>query len=254
MDVLDKLGQRIYEIDGHIGFLLRAGNAVALIKPWSKNRQFDNTRVVEIAQHLKQNGWVNPMIHVANVPLEGLVCYEGNHRLDAYRQLSPCLDNKHVIVDALMNANDIYMCFNNLAKSVPLAEIDMMMDNNSIQMRKCLDEIVNDLMESYPSFVSTSSRCKTPHFNKDVFKSQIQAFLEVNDFNIDIQSIKPALGILNNAYANDVRIGSEHKKLRPTVVAKCQKGGLWLFAWNKCIPNHDLEWAIIQQQKPLIHL
>lgn len=166
MDILKKTGKLMYDIDGHQGYLVSVSTMNTIVKQWTKNRQLDNHRVNELVQHLKQNGWVDLMIYAAEIPIEGLVCYDGNHRREAYRMVSPLLDKNQVIIDVLKNPKEIYMCFNNINKSVPLAQIDLLMDKDSMKIKDELNELVREYEKTYPHFVSSSARCNTPHFNR----------------------------------------------------------------------------------------
>lgn len=246
MDILKKTGRLVYDIDGHQGYSVCVSLVNNLVKPWSKNRTLDNVRVTELAQHLKQNGWAPPIIYTAEIPTEGLVCYDGNHRREAYRKLSPHLDKQTVIVDILKRPTDVYMCFNNINRSVPLAQIDLLMDKDSVKLRQELDALIHEYEKEFPTFVSTSSRCNTPNFNRDNLKDQLFRFIEQKDYQVNVKNIKEALQVLNDAYSQDCRKNSDIRKLRDNVAKKCADVGLWLFAWRREIPEEDLEWAIKQ--------
>ena len=249
MDIIRKTGRQVYDIDGHIGYEISVSSMNTLLKAWSKNRQLDNTRVNELSRHLKQGGWVPPTIHVAHIPVEGLVCYDGNHRREAYRQISPCFENKTIILDILKKPTEIYKCFNDINKSVPVAQIDLLMDNDFVKIRHELDNLVKKYEKTYSSFVSTSSRCNTPNFNRDNFKDQLFQYIQNKEYQINIQIIEEALNYLNNAYAKDIRSGADVKNLRATVLKKCREENLWLFAWKRDIPFEDIEWAINQNRE-----
>lgn len=255
MEILKKTGRLVYDIDGHQGYSISVATMSTLLKPWSKNRILDNVRVIELAQHLKQNGWVPPIIYTAEIPTEGLVCYDGNHRREAYRKISPSFDKQLVIIDIIKQPLDIYMCFNNINRSVPLAQIDLRMDKDSCKIRQDLDKLMTEYEEDYPLFLSASARCNTPNFNRDHFKDQLFHFIEQNEYQFDVQKLKDALKVLNDTYSKDCRKHSDVKKLRENVARKCRDGGLWLFAWRRDILNEDMEWALNQSSiKDLIEL
>lgn len=246
MDILQRLGTHIYTLDGHSGFLVNVNVVSSLIKCWSKNRKHDEYRINELAQYLLQDGWVPPLIYIANVPGEGLVCYDGNHRREAYKKVSPQLDKKQVIVDILHKSSDIYDAYNCINKSVPLAQIDLMMDKDSMKIREELDGFMTAFSERYQEYLSPSTRSNRPNFNRDNVKDQLYSFLVRHEFQVSMDKLKELLEVLNKAYSNNTRAGSNQKTLKETVVAKCKKGKLWLFAWRRDLPEADLDWALQQ--------
>ena len=215
-----------------------------LVKNWTKNREIDELRVKEICTHLNNGGWVPPILYVANVPTEGLVCYDGNHRRSAYRMSSPQHDQKPVILDVLQNHRDIYSAFNNVNRSVPLAMIDLKMDTNLSNVKVEIESLVKEFEKQHPQLVSTSRRPNAPNFNRDNVKDQLFGFLEEIDLTISVQTLKEALKLLNTAYAEGLRPGSEHCRLKPKVLDKCTKSKMWLFAFRREILETDLKWAI----------
>lgn len=246
MDILKKTGTLLYDIDEHQGYLVPVSIMNNIVKSWSKNRQLDINRVNELIHHLKQNGWIPPIIYVAEIPIEGLVCYDGNHRREAYRLISPFHDKQNIILDILKKPSEIYKSFNNINKSVPLAQIDLLMDQDSAKIRLELDNLMKEYEKEYPAFVSSSIRCNTPNFNRDNFKDQLYRFIEKKDFHVSVKTIKDGLKILNNAYSKDLRINSNIKNLRLNLKNKCTDNNFWLFAWRREILEEDLQWAIEQ--------
>jgi hypothetical protein len=243
MDIIKKIGQKIYDVAGHQGFLVEAQAVNQLVKKWSKNRESDKQRVVEIAHHIRNNGWVPPTMYAAVLPTEGLVCYDGNHRREAYRMLSPAMDKTLVILDVLKSHSDIYDAFQCINKSVPVSLIDTMIDHDSMKMKRDIEALVKEYETRFHGFVSTSTRCNTPRFNRDNLKDQFYRFLTDQE-GTTVADLRVALGVLNDAYKNGVRAGAEHSRLKDRVLEKCEEEGLWLFAFRREISDVDLCWAV----------
>jgi hypothetical protein len=104
--------------------------------------------------------------------------------------------------------------------------------------------MIKEYEVKYASFVSASSKCKTPNFNRDNFKDRIYRYIEENDFQYNVKRMKDAMDYLNTALGNDMRPGMDKSKLRDNVKTKCEKGGLWLFAWQRDINDNDIDWAV----------
>ena len=249
MNLLKKTSTEIYDIDGHVGYLTDVDTVNHLITTWSENREIDIERVKEISDHIQNNGWVPATLYVADLPKVGLVCYDGNHRLQAYQLSSPNTDSKMVIVDVLKNHRKIYETFNNINQSVPLALIDMNHGADVQNIKEDIENLVKEYEKQYPDFKSTSARCNTPQFNRDNFKDMLYRHVENCDFTVSVSTIREALALLNKAYQTGKHKGAEHAKLREKVVDKCTNGKLWLFAFRRDISNTDIEWAIKECEK-----
>ena len=248
MELLEKVGKRAYDIDGHVGYVVGVPDMNVLVKAWSKNREMDLNRVAEIAVHLRRGGWVKPEIYVAHLPQEGLVCYDGNHRREAYKTLSrenakDC-SNKKVVLDVLKDWRKIYDCFTNVNLSVHVSQAYLNFGVAHANVRDELDGLVRGLERRFPGFVSSSHRCHAPHFNRDQLKDQLFSFVETKEFRVSVGTLRNALDLLNDAFANDERPRSHHDQLRDAVREKCEAGGLWLFAFRRDISDEDLGWAV----------
>lgn len=247
MNIIKKLGTRLYDANGHIGYLVEVELVTQLVSKWSKNRESDKQRVIEISQHIKEKKWVPMTIYTANLPIEGLVCYDGNHRREAFKQISPLMNKALVIIDILKDPSDIYAAFQCINKSVPISLIDSMVDHDTLKTKQDIELLVKHYEMHFHTFISTSPRCNTPHFNRDNFKDQLYRLLCGHGLvknKVTLSDLKNALEILNDAYKKDTRAGSEHSRLRERVLEKCKNDGLWLFAFRREISDVDIMWAL----------
>jgi hypothetical protein len=116
--VLSKLGKLIYKQNTHYGYQISWADIKPLIKCWNKNRPPDMTRVNEMINHHKNDGFLPPYLCLAEC--NGyLVCYDGNHRRECFSQLDEDLT---VIIDVIFDTTDadIFTAFNDVNKSVQL--------------------------------------------------------------------------------------------------------------------------------------
>jgi len=171
--IFNSLGQPIYDLNGHKGFLVRWKLISPFCKKWSRNRDADLARVNEMIDFYHKGGYIPRIVHLAEVKDEGLVCYDGNHRKEVFDK---CNDEDVLcIVDVMFGAtqNDIYKAFNNINKSVQLPAIYIDECNNDNNVKAEIVELVKEYENKYKPLLSTSARCHAPNFNRDNFTDNI---------------------------------------------------------------------------------
>lgn len=175
---------------------------------------------------------------MAYVEGEGLVCFDGNHRREALSRME-WGDEFSVFLDVLLNATprDIFCCFDALNKSVqvPLVFVD---DNN---VREVVLGAVREFELLYKPFVSTSSRCHAPNFNRDAFVDALYDMYRSLEGKYSLPEIIAALHHLNREYGN-----GKFGPTRHNIKDKCDKHSFWLFRERRINTDHVL---LILQQK-----
>lgn len=237
--LLDRIGTLITVNGNHRMYLVEWNIVKPLMHKWSCNRDPDMQRVQEIKVHMENGGHVPLFLHVADHAEEGLVCYDGNHRREAFNLLDK---PPSVILDVLMHATkkDIYHEFTNINKSVQVPALYVGEDGNNFEVLKIRDQIsalVRTYETKYPSFTSTSNRCHAPNFNRDAFIENLFEIWKDMDGCIDIDELTSRLEKLNIAYAEG-RMCRAHSSYKPNVIQKCKQGGLWLFIDRKISSDH----------------
>lgn len=171
--IFNSLGQSIYNNNGHKGYIIQWKLIAPFCKKWSRNREPDMERVKEMVEYYNLGGYIPRMIHLAEIKEEGVVCYDGNHRKEAF---NVCNDETVMcVVDIMFNAtqNDVYKAFNNINKSVQLPAIYVEDSNDANNVKEEIIQLVKEYESRYKPFLSTSARCHAPHFNRDTFTDNI---------------------------------------------------------------------------------
>lgn len=238
--IFKSLGKELYVEKNHRGYLIQWNMVAPLCKKWSRNRDADQERVEEMLAYFKKGGYIPRIIHLAEVSGEGVVCYDGNHRREVFTR---CKDEDITcIIDIMFNAtqNDVYTAFNNINKSVQLPAIYLEDSNNGNQgVKEDILNLVREYEVKHKPFLSTSSRCHAPHFNRDAFVDNVDQIHKSLGGAISISEIKRALDMLNIEYANG-NMCRPHSSYKSHVLDKCRKHNLWLFV-DKTIPCEHVQ-------------
>lgn len=237
--IFNKIGKELYSLDNnHKGFSVNWKDISGICKKWSGNREPDMNRVKDMEHFYKNGGYLPPIIHLACVDNEGLVCYDGNHRRCVFDN---CKDEVITcIVDVIFNATsrEIYDTFNNLNKSVSVPSIYLSNNDKKTTVKYQIIELVNKYEKNYKSMVSSSSRCRSPNFNRDNFIENIYEIYESFDGTLSIDEIERYLVTLNTEYANGHKC-RPHSSYSSKVIDKCRKNNLWLFL-DRTIPTEHI--------------
>ena len=229
--IIESISTKLYEEGGHVGYMVRVKHMVPLWKKWSKNREPDIERVNEI---LESKGYFPKFIHLAELEGEGLVCYDGNHRRVALEKLDD--EEQTCIVDVMFGAttDDVYQAFMNINKGVEVPEIYM---DDTDNIKDEITRLVKGYEIKYKPFVSTSSRCRAPHFNRDTFVDNITKIYKYLQGRRTIGEIGELIEKLNHEYGRG-HVCKPHNMYKPVVTDKCRKYGLWLFLDREISPEH----------------
>lgn len=235
--IFDSLGQSIYNINGHKGYIIKWKLIAPFCKKWSRNRNPDMERVSEMIEYYNKGGYVPRMIHLAEIKEEGIVCYDGNHRKEVFNSCND--DDMSCIVDVMFNAcqNDVYKVFNNINKSVQLPAIYI--EESSNDVKADIVNLVRTYETKYKALLSTSPRCHAPNFNRDAFTDNIYIIYTAFNRTLSIDKIGDLLDKLNKEYAQG-RLCRPHSMYKPSVLEKCKTHDMWLFI-DKTIPFEHIE-------------
>jgi hypothetical protein len=236
--IFDSLGKSIYNINGHKGYIIQWKLISPFCKKWSRNRDPDMERVNEMVEYHRKGGYIPRMIHLAEVKNEGVICYDGNHRKEVF---NTCHDETVMcVVDVMFDAtqNDVYKAFNNINKSVQIPAI-YIEESNDDNVKVEIVKLVRQYENKYKSFLSTSSRCHAPHFNRDTFTDNIYSIYKSFNNTVDVEQIGNLLDKLNKEYSQG-SLCRPHSVYKQHVLDKCKKQNLWLFI-EKTIPFEHVE-------------
>jgi hypothetical protein len=232
-NIFSSFASKIYTHGKHVGYILKYKHLKPLCKKWSKNRQPDMTRVRDMYEY---GGYIPKLIHLAELPEEGLVCYDGNHR----REFLQMVDDGETdcIIDVMFNATteEVVESFQTINKAVDVPEIYL---EDSMNIKDDVLELVKKYETGYKSFVSKAAKCRSPNFNRDVLTDNITKIYRYLNGTKSIKEIGELLNILNTEYAKN-KICRSHENYKDTIIQKCKKYDLWLFLERE-IPCEHVE-------------
>jgi hypothetical protein len=198
------------------------------INQWKFNRPPDMDRVAEIHQHILKAKRVDGVIYLAEVGTE-IVCYESNHRRLGVKGVDECAD---ILIDIMWNATDedVKQEFFRLNKCVPVPDLyvskDIVVETGELIAAR------DAFCKKYAALKSTSANPHRPGFNQEGI---LNDFLEITKrHKITVDEMMTRLDKLNTKMAT-----RDRKKLTQNVIEKCEKSGLWLFAWEKRLSLRD---------------
>jgi hypothetical protein len=199
------------------------------IKPWKFNRPPDVDRITEINRHMDRTKRMDGMIYLACVDNE-LVCYESNHRREALRGLEGM---NAILVDIIWDASDdiVREEFLRLNKAVSVPELYIAEEADVVITG--IKDAVDKFCENYACHKVGSNRPQRPNFNRDTVIDEFYRVMKENRIGIDEFVIR--LQRLNTEMA-----GRDKTKLAQKVIDKCEKSGLWLFAWSSKLNASEL--------------
>jgi len=229
--IINSLGKKIYVNNNHYGFLIEYNKISPIIKKWSRNRDSDENRVNDIYNFYINGGYVPNIIHLAEVEDEGLICYDGNHRREVFAKYiannNTCL---LCIVDVMFSTTqlEVFNAFSNINKAVQLPAIYLEKKDNIMIIKNEIIDLVKQYEIKYKPFLSTSSRCQAPNFNRDNFVDSLYEIYQYFNNSITIENIGKLLDKINYEYSIE-NLCKPHNKYKKNVVEKCKKHNFWLF-------------------------
>ena len=218
-------GLKLNSYKNHTIYLSSSKKIYKHSKIWSKNRPVDESRLSEIASYIKKNDSIDGVIYLANIPEEGLVCYDGNHR----RTSIGLLDKDYkVLVDIVENPSYEYLCekFKTLNKCIPLMELYENPDKYNDEFKIMIYEVLDKICKKWPKHTSSSPNPKRPNFNRDIFGNELTKFIIDNMiYNLNFNILYNALLKLNNYNKENIH----NLKLSSKVKEKCINNDCYLF-------------------------
>ena len=200
------------------------------IERWKFNRPADQDRVKAIHEYMKISKRVDGMIYIAMIDNK-LVCYDGNHRREALKNVP---NMNQILVDVLWIADDkiIGEEFRRLNESVSVPEFYNAVEADNA-FRESIRSAVDMFCKNYKDHKVTSKNPHRPNFNRDVFCDDFYRIM--NELNIGVEELMGKLTRLNQEMMN-----RDKGTLPEKVVSKCEKSGLWLFAWSSRLNSVEL--------------
>lgn len=185
------------------------------------------------------------MLCLANIKGEGLVCYDGNHRRCMFERLYELGDefDCEVIIDIMFDVTQeqVYTAFENVNKSIQVPAIYL--DDDLSKVKDDIIKLVDSYVLRYKAFVSSSSKCHRPSFNRDTFiedVSNIFIYFKKGKDPLSIEDIRNLLTKLNVYYGKQ-QLNYDHSTLTETSLKKCKKHDFWLFGHERNISINHLE-------------
>jgi hypothetical protein len=170
------------------------------------------------------------VLNLAYIPGDGLVCFEGNHRRLALKDLDIPIT---VLVDILWDKTDEVVMheFRRINKSVSVPDLYVVETESSLKVE--IEDFVKWFKKEYPSHETASERPQRPNYNRDGLTDQISRLQK--ETGLTMKDLAERLNALNAKYADQSKA-----KLSAKILEKCEKTGLWLFAWSTAISAKEL--------------
>lgn len=200
------------------------------IKRWKYNRPSDPDRVKAIRDYVHTSKRVDGIIYLALVDHE-LVCYDGNHRREAIKGI---LDMTAIIIDVLWEADDKIVGeeFKRLNEAVSVPEFYNSIEADNV-VRESIRNAVDMFCKNYKEHKVNSKNPHRPNFNRDVFCDDFYRIMTEKDMGVE--ELMSKLTRLNQEMMN-----RNKDDLPEKVISKCEKSGLWLFAWSSRLNSMEL--------------
>ena len=198
------------------------------IKRWKYNRPPDQDRVAEIHDFMNESKRMDGMLYIAYVNKE-LVCYESNHRREALVGIEGM---NPILVDILWDATDesVKAEFLRLNKAVSVPEL-YVSEEASVDPTELI-KMRDTFCETYKSLKVTTGRPNAPNFNSDMVMNE---FLRI----MQEKKLSPSEFWTRLMRLNTIMSTRDRKKLTPKIIEKCERSGLWLFAWSRVLNAKD---------------
>jgi len=203
------------------------------IQKWKFNRPPDRERVDEIHQYILKEKRVDGIIYLASVNGK-LICYESNHRREALKGIE---EIDPILVDIMWDTTDdkVKQEFIRLNKAVSVPDL-FVGDDSQVDVEELL-RIRNDFCRHFKELKSPAKNPHVPNFNPDALLDEFHRVMKENRIGA------PEL-LCRLMRLNDDMSRRDRSKLSPKVIEKCEKYGLWLFAWSKVLNSNELSYPV----------
>jgi hypothetical protein len=214
------------------------------ITRWSRQRPPAPERVEEIATWIREHQDVVGTISLAWHPTERLVCYDGQHRLDALFQQENM--EMTVLVEIMWESTElaIMAAFQTINRAVPVSELYTDPHDVVHSIKGEIADYVAGLAITYKPFLSTSAKPCRPNFNRDQLTEDLfHMWRDEFEEAVPFQRIIGAITRLNEMYDEDENsIPKERtRKKFPAIYKKCSAHKFWLFAEVGRLVVEDLQ-------------
>ena len=194
-------------------------------KIWSRNRKPDLKRVEKIKKYILEKNLVDGIIYLAELD-EGLICYDGNHRREALKNIDK---NFKVLVNILEKKEtaNLEEKFRNLNKCVPITDLVFSKGTTHNEIDK-IKKVCDYFMEIWKDHRKASSRPRKPNFNQNTLEEKIVKIIEFYGQNIKKISLEKIKQYVNN-YNMLLKNKAASFNLKDTIKEKCAKNNCYLF-------------------------
>jgi len=226
------------------------------ITRWSRQRPPAPERVKEIAAWIREHQDVVGTISLAWHPTERLVCYDGQHRLDALFQqveTQACASQTHpspmemtVLVEIMWDTTEmtIMAAFQTINRAVPVSELYTDPHDVVHSIKGEIADYVAGLAITYKPFLSTSAKPCRPNFNRDRLTEDLfHMWRDDLQEAVPFQRIIGALTRLNEMYDTEEWSVPRLKTVKkyPGIHKKCSAHKFWIFAEYGRLPVEELK-------------
>lgn len=190
------------------------------VRNWAYNRPPDETRVEDIVKSDITDGVINVARVKGTDGCWEYVCYDGNHRREAFnRGAGKCLLVK---VEWDATHETISRNFLRINKGVSVPELYLESEIGQ-DIRMTVLETVNRISSTFPSFCKPSMNPQRPHFNRDTLIDELTRAIQ--DGHMSHIDLYDQLMRMNDR----IRDRMDFLNVPEGVKSKCRKTGCYLF-------------------------
>lgn len=221
-------GKFILKQNNHTIYLADSVNIINNSDRWSENRPPDQLRVKEIKEYISKINSVDGILYFANIPNEGLVCYEGEHRRQALKLLEK---NYKIFVNIVENPSVDYLRskFISLNKCVPVTELYLNNNDNhkcTQNQLEIIEAVTNHYCRKWKTHRKTNPNPNRPNFNKEMLKQKIFNIIEDEIKN---NITKEKMIYLVDKFNEELLHNIDQTKCTRPMLNKCNISGCYLF-------------------------
>jgi len=211
------------------------------IQKWKYNRPADKDRVIEIKNTMLNNILVDDRIYLWQDNTNEYKCYDGNHRLEAIKQILN--ENKlskitfpylQISITQHSDESEIKKKFQMLNKGCPVSELYTENLSNE-KIKEIIEWVIDKIKKKWPKHKKTSKNPRIPHFNESNLTQQLYEFLE--NKNISKEILWNKILELNKIYSE-----GKHIKLNfsDKIMKKVKDNNCYLFLKKDFTINLDI--------------
>lgn len=215
-----------------------------LLKNWSGNRETDMDRIESIRAWQNEIGRVLGMIHLAYIEGEGLVCYDGGHRLMALEK------GLEVTIEILWDVTDeiTKKYFDMINENEKVTELHK--EEKLIPAKDMIEGFMKLFFNTFKGIKSVAPNPARPWLNQTKLETRLTELYTsfvLEEEKCSLQDLFDSIMFLNRAYKNDwreMKYTCKKKALIGRNKSTAETAKFYLNSPAEFLSDDDVDWAI----------